>query len=163
MIRLRVLLLIACCAAFALPAAAQQLDTKFSCSEKRDDQGLPTEFFDTGKITVDGNRILEFYWESSLFRSTHGFDCSINTEDGMQAEFIGDAEHEKWRFSLLDAHAARDKRGYDYSHGFNCTIRVERVGNSVHITPSCPALCGSRQNFSELTVDTKTGACKYEY
>jgi hypothetical protein len=148
--------------ATALPTLAQQLDTQFSCSTKRDDHGLPTQYFDGGKIKVDGNKITEFWWESSLFRSTHGFDCSINTDDGMQAEFIGDEQHDKWRFSLQDAHAARTKRGYDFSHGYNCTIRVERSGDSVHITPSCPALCGSRQNFSELTVNTKTGECQYE-
>jgi hypothetical protein len=157
---IRILLPIAL-AAYALPALAQQLDTQFSCSAKRDDHGLPTLFFDAGKIKVNGNKITEFSWESSLFRSTHGFDCSINADDGMQAEFIGDEQHDKWRFSLLDAHAAREKRGYDFSHGYNCTIRVERVGDSVHINPSCPALCGSRPNFSELTVDTKTGNCEY--
>jgi hypothetical protein len=155
------ILLATALAAYALPAFAQQLDTQFSCSTKRDDHGLPTLYFDAGKIKIDGNKITEFAWESSLFRSTHGFDCSINIDDGMQAEFVGDEQHDKWRFSLQDAHAARDKRGYDYSHGYNCTIRVEHIGDSVHINPSCPALCGSRQNFSELTVNTKTGNCEY--
>lgn len=149
-------------AAAALPTFAQQLDTQFSCSVKRDDHGLPTLFFDAGKIKVDGNKIIDFSWESSLFRSTHGFDCSIDKDDGLEAESIGDEQHDKWRFRLQDAHAARDKRGYDFSHGYNCTIRVEHDGDSVHINPSCPALCGSRPNFSEFTVNTKTGECRYE-
>jgi len=148
--------------ATALPTLAQQLDTQFSCSAKRDDHGLPTLYFDAGKIKVDGNKITEFSWESSLFRSTHGFDCSIDMDDGLEAESIGDEQHDKWRFRLTDARAARDKRGYDFSHGYNCTIRIERNGDKVHITPSCPALCGSRPNFSEFTVNSKTGECQYE-
>jgi len=102
---------------------------------------------------------VEFYWESSIFRSTHGLECSIDQDDGVQAELTGDAS---WRFSLQDAKAARAKRGYDFSHGLNCTIRVERVGDNVHINPTCPALCGSRPNFTELTFDLKTGNCHYE-
>lgn len=145
--------------AIAVPAAAQQLDAQFSCSENRDEHGLPTLFADSGKIKVDGKNIVEFYWESSIFRSTHGLECSIDQGDGVQAEVTGDAA---WRFSLQDAKAARDKRGYDFSHGLNCTIRVERVGDSVHINPSCPALCGSRPNFTELSVDLKSGTCHYE-
>lgn len=148
--------------AIAAPAKAQQLDAHFSCSENRDDHGLPTLFADNGKIKIDGKNIEEFYWESSIFRSTHGLECSIDQDDGVQAEVIGDAGTDAWRFSLLDAHMARDKRGYGYVHGFNCTIRVERIGDTVHINPSCPALCGSRQNFTELSFNVKTGACRYE-
>jgi hypothetical protein len=134
-------------------ANAQQLDAHFSCSETRDDHGLPTIFADSGTIKVDGSDIKEFNWESSIFRSAHGLECSIDQDDGVQAELMSGADRDAWRFSLQDAHAARSKRGYDISHGFNCTIRVERTGDNVHINPSCPALCGSRQNFSELTVN----------
>ncbi|HXA46732.1 MAG TPA: hypothetical protein VNW52_03805 [Burkholderiaceae bacterium] len=143
-------------------ANAQQLDAHFSCSETRDDHGLSTIFADTGTIKVDGSTIKEFNWESSIFRSSHGLECSIDQDDGVQAEVMGDAQHDAWRFSLRDAKTARSNRGYDISHGFNCTIRVARIGDQVHIKPSCPALCGSRQNFSELTVNLKTGACQYE-
>ena len=90
------------------PVAAQQLDVQFSCSENRDEHGLPTLFADSGKIKVDGQNIVEFYWESSIFRSTHGLECSIDQGDGVQLEVTGDAA---WRFSLQDAKAARDKRG----------------------------------------------------
>jgi hypothetical protein len=150
------------CTLMMATAGAQQLDTHFSCSETHDDHGLSTIFADNGTIKVDGSKIKEFNWESSIFRSAHGLECSIDQDDGVQAEVMGDVLHDAWRFSLLDAHAARDKRGYDYVHGFNCTIRVERTGDQLHINPSCPALCGSRQNFSELTVNLKTGACRYE-
>ena len=143
----------------AVPAAAQQLDAHFSCGQQREQDGLPTEYADSGAIRVDGAKIVDFYWESSLFRSTHGLECSIDQGDGLQAEVTGDAS---WRITLQDAKAARAKRGYDYSHGFNCTIRVERVGDSVHINPSCPALCGSRPNFTELSFDLKSGDCHYE-
>jgi hypothetical protein len=148
--------------AMTAPAKAQQLDAHFSCSENRDDHGLPTLFSDSGHIKTDGKKIGEFYWESSIFRSMHGLECSIDQDDGLLVEAIKGQGHDAWRFSLKDAHAARDKRGYDYVHGFNCTIRVERIGDTVHINPSCPALCGSRQNFSEFSFDVKTGACHYE-
>ena len=146
-------------ATVVLPAAAQQLDAHFSCGQQREQDGLSTEYADSGAIKVDGTKIVEFYWESSIFRSTHGLECSIDQGDGLQAEVTGDAS---WRITLQDAKAARAKRGYDYSHGFNCTIRVERVGDSVHINPSCPALCGSRPNFTELSFDLKSGDCHYE-
>jgi hypothetical protein len=144
------------------PAGAQQLDMPFSCSATRDDHGLPTRYADHGMIKIDGAKIEEFYWESSLFRDMHGLECSINQDDGVQAEVIVDGVHDAWRIMLQDAHEARDRRGYDLTHGFNCTIRVDRVGESVHLRPSCPAMCGSRENFSELTVDVKTGTCHYE-
>jgi len=44
----------------------------------------------------------------------------------------------------------------------NCTIRVEHEGDTMKVTPTCPALCGSRPNFSALSVDLKSGECRYE-
>ena len=91
-----------------MPAAAQQLDAHFSCGQQREQDGLSTEYADSGAIKVDGTKIVEFYWESSIFRSTHGLECSIDQGDGLQAEVTGDAS---WRFSLQDAKArARQAR-----------------------------------------------------
>jgi hypothetical protein len=143
-------------------AMAQQLDARFSCGEQRDDHGLASFFADSGTIRLNGDKIKEFNWESSVFRSTHGLECSIDTDDGVAAEYIGDEQRQAWRIRLQDSSAARTKRGYDMSHGLNCTIRFERVGDMVHVNPSCPALCGSRQNFSEFSFDMKSGKCRYE-
>ena len=141
------------------PAAlAQQLSTRFSCSDTRDEDNQRALYADTGEIRLDGNRIETFHWESSLFRRTHGFECSIDEADGLQAEARG----ESWRISLTNARAARTRRGYNFEHGFNCTIRLEHNGDTLQLKPTCPALCGSRSNFSELSVDLKTGACRYE-
>lgn len=142
----------------SVPAIAQDLDARFSCSEKREeDTGLVT-YADSGKFRLEGNQIREFYWESSLFRSTHGFDCSIDQSDGLQAETTGNG----WRITLANPRAARDRRGYDWDHGLNCSIRLERSGDSLQVKPSCPVLCGSRTNFSALSVDLKTGNCRIE-
>jgi hypothetical protein len=139
-------------------ASAQQLDAKFSCSAKGDD-GEPFLHADSGEMHLQGDRIEGFRWESSIFRSTHGFDCSIDDSDGLRAEVM---DANKWRIAPVDAKKARDARGYDSAWRLNCTIRVEHDGDTLHITPSCPALCGSRKNFSELSVNLKTGECKYE-
>lgn len=141
-----------------LPASAQDLDTRFSCSVKRAEDSGPVTYADSGKFRLDGNQIREFYWESSLFRDTHGFDCSIDQSDGLQAETTGNG----WRVTLANPRAARDRRGYDWDHGLNCSIRLERSGDSLQVKPSCPALCGSRSNFSTLSVDLKTGNCRIE-
>lgn len=151
------LLLFFTCAA----AGAQQIDTRFSCSVTREEDERVI-YADNGEIRLDGNRIGAFRWESSVFRPTHGFDCSIDEGDGLQAETTGDAGQAKWRISLANARNAREQRGYDFSRGLNCTIRLERAGDVLKLTPSCPALCGSRNNFSELSVDVKTGKCRYE-
>jgi hypothetical protein len=143
------------CAGFA---CAQQLDAKFSCSAKGND-GEPLLYADSGEMHLNGDRIDGFRWESSVFRSTHGFDCSIDDSDNLHAEVM---EANKWRISPVDARKARDARGYDAAWRLNCTIRVEHDGDMLHITPSCPALCGSRKNFSELSVNLKTGECRYE-
>lgn len=160
--RVRALIVFAALASLSAIAAGQQLDARLACGEKRDDHGLASYFADSGKIRLNGNRIEEFDWESSVFRSMSGVECSIDTDDGLSAEFIGDEQNPAWRIRLNDPATAREKRGYDFSHGLNCTIRIERKGDAVHINPSCPAMCGSRQNFSEFSFDLKTGKCRYE-
>jgi hypothetical protein len=146
----------------AMAASAQQLDARFSCSAVRNLDGDNVTFADIGEIHLKGNQIGAFRWESSLFRHTHGFDCSIDESDDLKAETREDATKNSWRVSVKNGHEARGRRGYDYGIRFNCTIRLEREGDTLQIKPSCPALCGSRPNFSELSVDLKTGKCRYE-
>ena len=153
--------LLAALLAAAPQAQAQQLATRFACSAEHSQDGIFALHADRGEIRIDGEHILAFDWESSLFRRTHGFDCSIDTDDGTSAEVRQDADGPSWRISLKDAVAARERRGYDFSHGLNCTIRLEQRGNTLLVRPSCPALCGSRANFSELAIDLKSGACSY--
>jgi hypothetical protein len=144
-------------------AIAQQLDAKFSCSATREENGERVIYADNGEIRLRGDRIDAFRWESALHRSTHGFDCTIEQGDGLKAEVRDDATTSpRWRIALADARAARDQRGYDFDRGLNCTIRLERDGDMLNIKPTCPALCGSRTNFSELSVNLKTGDCRYE-
>ena len=143
-------------------AVEQKLETSFSCSVARMESGEPVTYADNGEIRIKGNQIDAFRWESALFRSTHGFDCSIDTSDGLQAEVREAAPMVQWRIALENARAARTRRGYDFDRGLNCTIRLEREGDTLNVKPSCPALCGSRPNFSELSVNLKTGQCRYE-
>ena len=157
--RLILLVLVGACAPAAWP---QQLETYFSCSTTRNEDGQPVLYADTGRIKFYGSRIDAFRWESSLFRQTHGFDCSIDETDGLQSEVRDQAGASFWRITLTDALGARFRRGYDYVHGSNCSIRIQRDNASLSIIPSCPALCGSRQNFSKLSIDLKTGACRYQ-
>ncbi len=160
---------LAACVGCILPAQAQQLDAKFSCSSDREQdhqQGGDRRLYaDNAEMHLRGNAIESFRWESSLFRSTHGFDCSIDDGDGLQAELLPNqaAGAQGWRVSLQDGRLARTRRGYDADHGVNCSIRIVHDGDVLRITPSCPALCGSRENFSALTVDLKTGQCSYEH
>lgn len=142
-------------------AAAQQLDARFSCSATRSEDGETVTYADNGEMHIKGDRIASFTWESALYRSTHGFDCSIDDSDGLVAEVRDEAPKTTWRIALQDAHAARERRGFQFDRIMRCTIRVEREGDNLHITPSCPALCGSRGNFSELSVNLKTGECRY--
>ena len=145
-----------------------QLDAKFSCSVDRAQDvrrdGRRSIYADNGEFHLRGDRVDSFRWESSLFRSTHGFDCSIDDSDGVQAELLPTthADSQGWRVRLRDARAARTQRGYDADHGLNCSIRIIHAGDMLQIIPSCPALCGSRENFSALTVDLKSGRCTYE-
>jgi hypothetical protein len=154
-------LILACCTAMIVgPALAQTLETSFVCSEvrKEDGDGERINLADQGKIKLDGDKIKSFQWESSLFRTTHGYDCSIDEGDGVQAEVT----EKGWRITLKNAMAARAARGYDSERGSNCSIRLERNGDELQIKPTCPVLCGSRNNFTALTVNTKTGTCRYD-
>ena len=155
---LMAILLAAGCAS----AAEQQLETRFSCSIARTEDGEPVTYADTAEIRLKGDRIDIFRWESALFRSTHGFDCSIDESDGLKAEVRDASPMMQWRIALENARDARTRRGYDFNRGLNCTIRLEREGDTLAVKPSCPALCGSRANFSALSVNLKTGQCRYE-
>lgn len=148
-------------AAWTTNSTAQQLDTRFSCSLTREEAGERVIYSDNGEAHLDGDHIQSFRWESALYRPTYGFDCSIDDSDGLQAELIPDSGHDAWRVSLRDAGAARERRGYDFVRSLNCSIRLERSGESLSVKPSCPALCGSRANFTPLSVDLKTGTCHY--
>jgi hypothetical protein len=143
-------------------ALAQQLETHFSCSVARNENGEAVTYADSGEIRIKGDHIDAFRWESSLFRSTHGFDCSIDESDGLLAEVRDGTPKVQWRVALADARAARNRRGFNFDRRLNCTIRLEREGDTLTVKPSCPALCGSRSNFSELSVNLKTGQCRYE-
>ncbi len=154
-------LMLACfLVAAAAPVLAQTLDTHFICSDirKEDGDGERVNYADQGRFSLDKDKIKAFQWESSLFRTTHGFDCSIDESDGVKAEVT----EKGWRVTLKDALAARAARGYDTERGNNCSIRLERDGDEVHIKPTCAVMCGSRSNFTALTVNTKTGACHYD-
>ncbi|HJU71010.1 MAG TPA: hypothetical protein VJ603_04120 [Paucimonas sp.] len=143
-------------------AGAQQLDARFSCSATRDEDGERVIYADSGEMRIDKERIAAFRWESSLFRSTHGFDCSIDESDKPVAEIMEQTQGDGWRVHLANPRAARERRGYDFTGSLNCTIRLAHDGDMLHLQPSCPALCGSRRNFSALSVNLKTGACQYE-
>ncbi|HEY0847527.1 MAG TPA: hypothetical protein VGE12_19335 [Noviherbaspirillum sp.] len=143
-------------------AIGQALETKFSCSATRTEDGEKVIYADNGEFRLRGDSIEAFRWESALYRSTHGFDCSIDEGDGLMVEVRNDTPEPQWRVSLSSPRAARDRRGYGFDRRMNCTIRLERDGEMLHIRPSCPALCGSRTNFSELSVNMKTGQCRYE-
>jgi hypothetical protein len=143
-------------------AQAQQLDTRFSCSAALDDKGEPATFADTARFKLNGEHIEAFRWESSLFRATHGFDCSIDESDQLAADVRDDSGRITWRVGLVDPNDAREKRGYSFERIPRCTIRLVREGDTLSVKPSCPALCGSRANFTELSVDLKTGKCQYE-
>lgn len=143
-------------------APAQQLETRFSCSVARNEDGEKVTYADNGEFRLKGEKIEAFRWESALFRSTHGFDCSIDESDGLQAEARDEKTKAAWRIALVDARAARDRRGFKFDRGMNCTIRLERQGDTLQVKPSCPALCGSRANFSALSVNIKTGECRYD-
>jgi hypothetical protein len=148
-----------------LSAAAQaqtgaSLEAKFSCSAIRqeDGDGERLTYADQARIQLAGTQILALQWESSLFRSSHGHECSIDSSD----EPIAEVTEKGWRIRLKDPAAARQRRGYDTERGSQCSIRLERDGEQLRIKPSCPSLCGSRNNFSALTVNLQTGLCHYD-
>jgi hypothetical protein len=142
--------------------AAASLDVRFSCSSLREEGGDRVLYADHGEIRLSDSAIEVFQWESALHRSTHGFDCSIDEDDDLILETWIEADQTQWRISLRNARAARQRRGYDFVRSLACTIRLERSGELLHIRPTCPALCGSRGNFSTLAVNPKTGECRYE-
>jgi hypothetical protein len=144
-----------------LTAGAQQIDTRFSCSAERNDGGETVTYADNAEIRLDGDRIQAFRWESDLYRTTHGFDCSIDESDGLKAEVVEEQAQVLWRVLLMNPQAARERRGYDFDRLPRCSIRLERKGDTLDITPSCPALCGSRGNFTQLSVNLKSGKCQY--
>lgn len=145
-----------------------QLDAKFSCSvERAQDANRGDQrsiYADTGEFHLRGDQVESFRWESSLFHSTHGFDCSIDDSDGVQAELLPSyhVQSQAWRVRLRDARVARTQRGYHADHGLNCSIRIVHAGDMLQIIPSCPALCGSRENFSAVTVNLQNGKCTYQ-
>lgn len=142
--------------------SAQTLDTQFSCSTVGDDGGEKVTYADSGEIHLIANTVKSFRWESALFRSTHGFDCDIGDEDGLRVEARGSEAKAGWTVSLIDGRAAREKRGYNFDRGVNCTIDIARLGDQLSLQPNCPAMCGSRLNFSTIAIDLKTGACHYQ-
>ena len=135
------------------------LDLRLQCTQTKleDGDGERLIYADQAHIQLHGETIDDFQWESSLFRTDHGHECSIDKDDQLQAQVTDKG----WRITLKDAVTARTERGYDFDRGYQCSIRVEREGESVHIRPTCPALCGSRMNFTELKVDVKSGQCHY--
>ncbi len=145
------------CALCVGSALAQSVQTHFSCSVTRNGDSERVIYADSGTIDIAQQSIKQFQWESALHRETHGFDCSIDDSDGLQAEVIDNG----WRISLKNAVAARQERGFDNERGKNCTIRLLMRGDELQIKPTCAILCGSRSNFSELVVNLKTGACRY--
>ena len=149
-------------AILSVPANAQQLQTKFGCSVTRNEDGEKVIYADGGEIRLNGNKVEAFRWESAQYRTLHGFDCSVDESDEPVAEASQSGGKDSWRVKLKDPVAARKRRGYDFfDHGKNCSIRLQRDGNTLSIKPNCPALCGSRIDFTELSVDLKTGTCRY--
>jgi hypothetical protein len=139
---------------------APLLDAKFSCSMMRQEgaNGERLNYADQAVLHIDGTKIRTFQWESSLFRSTHGHECSIDDSDEPQAELTPKG----WSISLKDSGTARNRRGYDFERGLDCSINLEKNADQLKITPSCPALCGSRTNFTALTVNLTDGSCRYD-
>lgn len=143
-------------------AQAHTVNTRFSCSQVADDGGEKITMADVGEIDIVGDSVRTFRWESAIYRATHGYDCNIDEEDELEAQVRDDAGHPAWRIALKDGRAARLKRGYNFERGVNCTIRLDQEKDTLTVRPSCPALCGSRINFSSIAIDLKTGSCRYE-
>ena len=64
-------------------AIAQSVHTKFSCSQVADDGGEKITMGDVGEIELIDNRLNVFHWESAIYRATHGYECSIDEDDGL--------------------------------------------------------------------------------
>lgn len=140
----------------AEPAPA--LNLQFSCSKTEGEGFERVIYADIGEFVLQGEQMRSFRWESSLHRSTHGFDCSLDESDGLQAEVL---EH-GWRVRVLDAVQAREKRGFDMPRGRLCTVRLLKEGQYLHVLPSCATLCGSRSNFSEFKIHLASKQCEYQ-
>lgn len=157
------MLLLLSITALSAPLYGQELQTKFGCNTTHTEGGEKVILADEGEIHLDGDKVKTFRWESDQYRTLHGFDCSVDESDGPVAEVTQSGDKPGWRITLKDPVAARDRRGFDfYNHGKNCSIRLQRDGDTLSIKPSCPALCGSRVNFTELSVNLKTGSCRHE-
>ncbi len=139
-------------------AAPPDLKLKLACVHTQGKDADRTIYADNGEIDIQNGKIQAFRWESALHRRTHGFDCSIDQTDKLQLEAIGN----DWRVSLQNGSAARLARGFDNPHGLHCLINLTRKGDTLQIQPSCPALCGSRSDFSELSVHLPSGRCEYK-
>lgn len=156
--RMRLLMMPVLIGICSIPASAQQVDTRFSCSTARVEDGERINYADNGTIRLNGNRIDAFQWESALLHPPRSADCSVDESDGLQAESQGNT----WRIIVPDGLAARIRRGYVFGNRTNCSIRIDHDGDTLHIKPACPALCGARLDFSTLSVDLKTGICRYD-
>lgn len=139
-------------------APAAGLELKASCSMTTGSGAGKIIYSDELRLRIQQQQVQEFSWESLRLRATLGHECSIDLDDGVQVETIADG----WRLSLKEPAQARNKRGYDTDRGNRCSIRVRQNGDEWHIQPTCPVLCGSRINFSELFINPKNGQCRYE-
>lgn len=143
------------------PSLAQQpepdLNLQFSCSKTEGEGFEKVIYADIGEFVLQGEQIRSFRWESSLHRSTHGFDCSLDESDGLQVSRLENG----WRIMLVDAQQAREKRGFDMPRGKFCTVRLLKDGQYLQVLPSCATLCGSRSNFSELRIHLPSKKCEY--
>ncbi len=146
-------------AAATQATAANALDLQFSCSQSEGEGEDKVIYADFGAVRIVQGQLQELRWESGLHRRTHGFDCSITQEDGVELDTL---EGGGWRIRLRDSAAARSARGYDTERGRLCSIRILPAGDGWQIVPSCAALCGSRANFSALTVYPAQQRCRYD-
>jgi hypothetical protein len=138
-------------------AHSPDLNLKLACSTTRGEGEARVILADSGEMRIIDGKLLEFRWESSLHRRTHGFDCSMDMSDLPELQRL---EH-GWRVSSKNAAAAREARGFDTDRGQVCFVTLTQQGETLHIAPNCPALCGSRNDFSELKVHLPTGRCDY--
>lgn len=150
--------------ALAQPAAAPSalppdLNLKLACQATVGEAENQTLYVDSGEIRIEQGKLLALRWESALHRRTHGFDCSIDLDDKLQLS----KGEQGWRIETDDPLAARLVRGYDNPNGAggHCLINLQQQNGQLTISPSCPALCGSRSNFSGLQIDVKSGRCQY--
>ncbi len=135
------------------------LNLKLACQATLGAAENQTLYVDSGEIRIENGKLLALRWESALHRRTHGFDCSIDLDDKLQLSAVAQG----WRIETDDPLAARLARGYDNPNGSggHCLINLTSQDRQLTINPSCPALCGSRSNFSSLQIDLNSGRCTY--